>query len=395
MFLMLQRHSVNHVSVKHTKASFRSFHRCILMHKPKQLIPITRAVEDIEATATDVGPRLQLHVSVPLSVHFGEHLRLVGSCPELGEWDVNSAPQFHWTTGDVWQLDVDFPPGLAMTEFKLVHVLWTGDCIWEYTNNRTLDVSDMNAMKDGRVVLKWCDESQDAMTIYPEHMSTIASWDEEDTPLATGFDDEDAVASFIEDTMSAGEATGGNNESIEMMLDTMEEPNHTEEGEDDDDELVENPDAMDEEDTDQNETKSATLETVKDNESNQKAFKKAATTAGMVAAGVAGAALLGGLAVDMADTAVLGAFAVAAGSAAFGPKSVKKNKETTAALDDTKAPPAPSEGDEEVQGRAITEPGTIIAAGLLSAFEQGSKVVNATSQEKTETISTDEDEDLQ
>lgn len=341
-------------------------------------MPISRAVEDIEATATDVGPRLHLHVTVPLSVNFGEHLRLVGSCPELGEWDVNSAPQFRWTAGDLWQLDVDFAPGLEPTEFKLVHVLGTGECIWEYTNNRTLDVSDMDAMKDGRVMLKWCDESEDAMTIYPEHMSTIASWDEDDTPLATGFDDEDTATSFTEDMVSTEEVTGGDNEPIEM-IDTLEESNQTEE-------LVEDSDVMVEEEKDDtiknDDTESVTSETVQDNESNQKAFKKVATTAGMVAAGVAGAALLGGLAVDMADTAVLGAFAVAAGSAAFGPKSAKKNQKTDTVLDETDTLPTPSEGDEEEKDRAITEPGTIIAAGLLSAIEQGTKVVNATSPEQ-------------
>lgn len=360
-------------------------------------MPISRAVEDIEATATHLGPRLHLHVTVPLSVNFGEHLRLVGSCPELGEWDVNSAPQFRWTTGDVWQLDVDVAPDMEPTEFKLVHVLETGECIWEYTKNRTLDVSDMDAMKDGRVMLKWCDESEDAMTIYPEHMSTIASWDEDDTPVATGFDDEDTAKSFTEDPMSTGDVLGGDKESFEM-IDTLEDPNQTEE-------LVEDSDMIDEikkNDTIKDDTESVISETVQDNESNQKAFKKVATTAGMVAAGVAGAALLGGLAVDMADTAVLGAFAVAAGSAAFGPKSVKKNQKTNTLLDDTDTPETdtlptpPSEGDEEEKDRAITEPGTIIAAGLLSAFEQGNKVVNATSQEKSGSdLPKDDDADLQ
>mmetsp|Transcript_8240 Transcript_8240/g.16524 ORF Transcript_8240/g.16524 Transcript_8240/m.16524 type:complete len:400 (+) Transcript_8240:70-1269(+) len=399
MFQSTSRHSVNQVSVKHTKASFWSFHRCNLVRKPKLLMPISRAVEDIEATATDVGPRLHLHVTVPLSVNFGEHLRLVGSCPELGEWDVNSAPQFRWTAGDLWQLDVDFAPGLEPTEFKLVHVLWTGECIWEYTNNRTLDFSGMDAMKDGRVMLKWCDESEDAMTIYPEHMSTIASWDEDDTPLATGFDDEDTATSFTEDMMSTEEVAGGDNEPIEM-IGTLEEPNQTDELVEDSDVMVEDADIMVEEEKDEtiknDDTKPVTSETVQDNESNQKAFKKVATTAGMVAAGVAGAALLGGLAVDMADTAVLGAFAVAAGSAAFGPKSAKKNQKTDTVLDETDTLPTPSEGDEEEKDRTITEPGTIIAAGLLSAFEQGTKVVNATSPEqRASDLPKDDDSDLQ
>lgn len=107
----------------------------------------------------------------------------------------------------------------------------------------------------------------------------------------------------------------------------------------------------------------------------------AAKTAGYVALGVAGAALLSAVAVDIADTAMLGAMAAAAGGAALSTATPKKGGKTAQASSE--------EGDVEMEGEeggtsaapmrvtGAGEPGLIIAAGLASAFDAGQALVRA------------------
>ena len=50
---------------------------------------------------------------------------MVGSCPALGAWDVATAPDLHWTDGDVWTQAVEVPAG-AQIEYKVdKHYFWS------------------------------------------------------------------------------------------------------------------------------------------------------------------------------------------------------------------------------------------------------------------------------
>lgn len=42
----------------------------------------------------------------------------MGSAPELGEWDLNRAPELSWGDGDVWSTSVSLPPG-SEVHFKV------------------------------------------------------------------------------------------------------------------------------------------------------------------------------------------------------------------------------------------------------------------------------------
>lgn len=44
-----------------------------------------------------------------MQVNYGESLKLVGSGSELGDWNVEAAPEMQWTDGDVWVADVELP----------------------------------------------------------------------------------------------------------------------------------------------------------------------------------------------------------------------------------------------------------------------------------------------
>ena len=80
------------------------------------------------------------------ALQFGEHLRLVGSSPELGAWSTEAAPKLAWSTGNHWSAQVALPPGQHF--FKLVVVRGDGRQQWEDGQNRELAVqaSDLRAV---------------------------------------------------------------------------------------------------------------------------------------------------------------------------------------------------------------------------------------------------------
>jgi hypothetical protein len=71
---------------------------------------------------------------------FGEHLRLVGSLPELGAWDPEAGLKLDWSDGDNWSAEAALPPGAV--EFKVVVIRGDGSAWWEETENRTLEVPE-------------------------------------------------------------------------------------------------------------------------------------------------------------------------------------------------------------------------------------------------------------
>lgn len=347
-----------------------------------------RALESLEpVTALDT---VHVRVVITLSISFGEHLCLVGSCEELGSWNVETAPKFRWTHGDVWVADVELPSG-SRAEFKIVHAIpSTGEHIWEYTSNRILEVPDVNEMKDGELSLIWCDESADVTVVRPVQMSSLASWDDDDESSAGPF------ASVL--NLFAGDTPDDIPEDVIEPMPVIDEQD--EESLESAEDIIKNEvedllESKEDIDTDMKppseDIPKATLADSSEGEeettvvvdkmepSATSTLKKAATAAGMVAAGVAGAALLSGLAVDVADTAVLGAFAVAAGSAAFGTKSSGKSENGSADLDD----------DAVTSQKSLSkEPGTIIAAGLAAAFDQ----TTGKNTKKTQDVAAEENE---
>ena len=49
-------------------------------------------------------------------------MKLAGSSPELGEWDLDRAPELSWSDGNVWRGDVELPAG-SDVHFK-VQIFW-------------------------------------------------------------------------------------------------------------------------------------------------------------------------------------------------------------------------------------------------------------------------------
>ena len=270
-------------------------------------------------------PTIHVRFMLPLSVNFGDHLVLCGASPELGNWDPMAAPKFAWSSPDIWILDAELPASTS-TEFKVVHLTASGETIWEYTNNRVIDIPSAETMKDGEVTLAWCDEA--AEVARPKILSSLASWDEEDgsaqggssMPFGNLFgflssaDGEEIVG---EASVAVDEEIAESEETVEAVAEVMEVEEEEEEEEEEDiddssiataatttaiipateeDEVEEKVEVEVEEDkTDEPLSEAAK----KKNAATARALKNV-TTAGVVLAGIGGAAALAGIAFDAA-----------------------------------------------------------------------------------------------
>jgi hypothetical protein len=64
-----------------------------------------RQVKRIMAAGTPVKFNLQK------KCEFGQKLVVVGSCVQLGAWDVTKGLALKWTDGDVWEVSAELPSG--------------------------------------------------------------------------------------------------------------------------------------------------------------------------------------------------------------------------------------------------------------------------------------------
>ncbi|KAI7844249.1 hypothetical protein COHA_002047 [Chlorella ohadii] len=119
-------------------------------------------------------------------VAFGQVLKVVGSGPQLGDWDCDKAPAMQWSEGDQWLLSLDLPAGSH--EFKLVTVAPPARegarpyADWEAGANRTLKVPAVEASAHGAftVVCEWGNTSSSMETLPSEELEE----EEEEGPLS-------------------------------------------------------------------------------------------------------------------------------------------------------------------------------------------------------------------
>ena len=344
---------------------------CGFLRKTETSKFFVKAVASLERAIStkETAKRAQITVSVPLRVNYGEHLRLVGSSDLLGAWSIEEAPKMKWTEGDVWMTTLEVPLGFE-SEFKFVHCM-PDQVVWEYTPNRTLRVSsniDRKMLKP-TITVDWCHATEGVVEVgegqYSQEGSHFQGAAEGQLQVATNTLEREGTGSeecekVIEDALSVDKSL----ENVAVLADEAEKSQRVSE---------EVPDGKLEtvfEETSSDAVEDSSLVA----KESKNALGEAAKKAGYVAAGVAGAALLSTFAVDLVDTAVLGAFAVAAGGAAFSGKSSGSGSKEEGA--DTAEATANGEEDGEEERKVSTEPGTIVAAGVLSAIEAGKEVLS-------------------
>lgn len=52
---------------------------------------------------------VKVSFSVPYRCEFGQNLSLIGSSSALGEWDLQSCTNMHWSDGDIWRAELNLP----------------------------------------------------------------------------------------------------------------------------------------------------------------------------------------------------------------------------------------------------------------------------------------------
>ena len=328
---------------------------------------------------------------------FGEHVRVVGADKALGGWEVGSAPEMRWSDGHRWSLDLELPEGFQ-SEYKLVHCMPGKPPVWEYTPNRLLTVAPPMAPSEEHtssssssptleIQLQWCTPPQAASQATEVVEPTEEALDEYGmaaTPaFSAGIDLMETYSSTESGSASTTDIDEGvfNNQEKQKEMENEVQVNGT---------VLEVIDAaiMNAEEDGKIEGSYSSSSKRGEQES---AFKSAAKTAGAVALGVAGAALLSALAIDVADTAIMGAVAVAAGSAALssGSNGSAKKKKSSAQnggeIDSAESGDAHVERESESESSqsttTVTEPGVIIAAGIMSALDAGKAVVKSLDKE--------------
>jgi hypothetical protein len=314
-------------------------------------------------------------------VAFGEHVRVVGADQALGGWEVGSAPEMRWGEGHRWSVHLELPEGFE-SEYKLVHCMPGKPPVWEHTPNRLLTIAAPPSQEDlasspVEVELQWC--SPPHAISEPVEMAVADTLDANDLPATTpAF----KVGPLFE-SFSSGE-------SGSISVTDVEEGSLLADQEKEKERVIQVPETTTVLGAIDAAIMSAEEERIEDAETNsvkaiqqESAFKSAAKTAGAVALGVAGAALLSALAIDVADTAIMGAVAVAAGSAALsGSSSSKKKTQKDEEMETLEE--SVQRGDSQLEGEnraTSTEPGVIIAAGIMSALDAGKAVVKSFDKE--------------
>lgn len=75
-------------------------------------------------------------------VQFGQSIRVIGSHPTLGDWQIDAAPTMNWSPGNVWVYEAELPAG-SVVEYKYV-VTQSGSLhgqSWQQGNNAVLAVT--------------------------------------------------------------------------------------------------------------------------------------------------------------------------------------------------------------------------------------------------------------
>lgn len=113
---------------------------------------------------------------------------MVGSAPQLGDWDCDKAPAMKWSEGDQWLLSLDLPAGSH--EFKLVAVAPPAGegaglyANWEAGPNRTLKVPAVEASTHGAftVVCEWGNTASSMETLPSEELEGEEPLSESEEP---------------------------------------------------------------------------------------------------------------------------------------------------------------------------------------------------------------------
>ncbi|XP_024535460.1 uncharacterized protein LOC9637431 isoform X4 [Selaginella moellendorffii] len=167
---------------------------------------------------------------------FGEHFKVIGGHPALGEWDPRAAIPLEWSDGHNWTTELDVPQG-SVFEYKFVLQCQNGWIHWQPGPNRvfstpekkpSLVVSqtwdfDAKGMEDGDATeareesLSGAEEAREKSmleTEAPQETMPDTEAREEGTALASEGGDQAAISSL--ESRQLGEQAGSDSEQEEQ-----------------------------------------------------------------------------------------------------------------------------------------------------------------------------------
>merc|ERR1719401_2274393 len=114
-------------------------------------------VAEAMATAAIAAARaMTIEFRVQYNTAFGQDLRLVGSVPQLGGWDLSRSLPMTWSAGNVWFVKVDLPHDAAPVEYKYV-VTQKPAVRWEEGRNHIFQIpSDGTAIVPAKQCVQDC-----------------------------------------------------------------------------------------------------------------------------------------------------------------------------------------------------------------------------------------------
>ena len=105
------------------------------------LLRAARAEADAETVYNEESKCLKATFTIQHAVRYGECLRIVGSCAELGQWKPEKGLVMSWSDGNVWSGSIELHDQKQI-EFKAV--IWRdksdGEVIWEGGDNHSVSL---------------------------------------------------------------------------------------------------------------------------------------------------------------------------------------------------------------------------------------------------------------
>ena len=83
---------------------------------------------------------------------FGEELYVIGSCPELGDWDLGKKVHMGWFEGNHWKVKVAIPKERQAIEYKFV-VGHYGNDRWEAGFNHRFEAAAVEGLQRWRLLV--------------------------------------------------------------------------------------------------------------------------------------------------------------------------------------------------------------------------------------------------
>mmetsp|Transcript_39777 Transcript_39777/g.100878 ORF Transcript_39777/g.100878 Transcript_39777/m.100878 type:complete len:508 (+) Transcript_39777:241-1764(+) len=135
----LPHHQPHHDQSQHHHHHQQHHHQAHPAHGGQFNAAAGHALQHQQPSASD-SATADVRFNLKFCTSFGESLRIIGSAPGLGAWNLSQAPTMQWGMGDMWTATIPLPQS-SVQEYKYVLVGADGAPLkWQQGNNNVLAV---------------------------------------------------------------------------------------------------------------------------------------------------------------------------------------------------------------------------------------------------------------